>query len=100
MLVTSLDYSDYVGRVAIGKVFAGQLTQAQPVTVIDKQGDHTPAEGGPVVRVRGLAKKRADEVEAGDICAVVGLDPVDIGDTIACPESPARCRSWRSTSRR
>jgi len=89
MLVTSLEYSDYVGRVAVGKVFAGQLAQAQPVTVIDKQGRHTQQKVVQLYEYQGLGKKRAEEVQAGDICAVAGLDPVDIGDTIACPDEPS-----------
>jgi GTP-binding protein len=89
MLVTTLEYSDYVGRVAIGKVFAGRLTQAQPVTVIDKQGRHTQQKIVQLYEFEGLGKKRAIDVQAGDICAVAGLDPVDIGDTIACPDKPS-----------
>jgi GTP-binding protein len=88
MLVTSLDYSDYVGRVAIGKVFAGTLTQAQAVTVIDKQGVHTLQKVVQLYDFEGLGKRRTEEVRAGDICAVAGLDPVDIGDTVACSDSP------------
>ncbi len=89
MLVTTLEYSDYVGRVAIGKVFAGRLTQAQPVTVIDKDGRHTLQKVVQLYEFEGLGKKRALEVQAGDICAVAGLEPVDIGDTIACPDEPS-----------
>jgi GTP-binding protein len=89
MLVTSLEYSDYVGRVAVGKVFAGKLIQAQPVTVIDKHGRHTQQKVVQLYEYEGLGKKRALEVQAGDICAVAGLDPVDIGDTIACPDEPS-----------
>jgi GTP-binding protein len=89
MLVTSLEYSDYVGRVAVGKVFAGTLTQAQPVTVIDKQGNHTQQKVVQLYEFEGISKRRALEVDAGDICAVAGLDPVDIGDTIACPDEPS-----------
>ena len=89
MLVTSLEYSDYVGRVVIGKVFAGRLIQAQPVAVIDKQGRHTQQKVVQLYEFEGLGKKRATEVEAGDICAVAGLDPIDIGDTIACPDEPS-----------
>ncbi len=89
MLVTSLEYSDYVGRVAIGKVFAGTLTQAQPVTVIDKEGKHTQQKVVQLYEFKGLSKTKALIVQAGDICAVAGLDPVDIGDTIACPDSPS-----------
>ncbi len=89
MLVTTLEYSDYVGRVAIGKVFAGRLTQAQPVTVIDKDGRHTQQKIVQLYEFEGLGKKRALDAQAGDICAVAGLDPVDIGDTIACPDEPS-----------
>jgi len=89
MLVTTLEYSDYVGRVAIGKVFAGRLTQSQGVTVIDKQGRHTQQKVVQLYRFGGLGKKPAADVQAGDICAVAGLDPVDIGDTIACPDEPS-----------
>ncbi|NLH40288.1 MAG: translational GTPase TypA [Planctomycetes bacterium] len=88
MLVTSLEYSDYVGRVGIGKVFAGRMQQGQPVTVIDKQGRHTQQKVVQLYEYERLGKKRAEEVQAGDICAVAGLDPVDIGDTIACPDEP------------
>ncbi|MBN1360813.1 MAG: translational GTPase TypA [Sedimentisphaerales bacterium] len=89
MLVTTLEYSDYVGRVAIGKLFAGRLTQAQPVTVIDKRGRHTQQKVIQLFEFERLGKKRATEVQAGDICAVAGLDPIDIGDTIACPDEPS-----------
>jgi GTP-binding protein len=89
MLVTSLEYSDYVGRVAIGKVFGGRLTQAQPVTVIDNQGRHTQQKVVQLYAFEGLGKSRVLSVEAGDICAVAGLDPVDIGNTIACPDRPS-----------
>ena len=89
MLVTSLDYSDYVGRIAVGRIFAGKLTQAQPVTVIDRDGHHTQQKVIQLYEFEGLAKQRATEVQAGDICAVVGLDPVDIGNTIACPDEPS-----------
>ncbi len=89
MLVTTLEYSDYVGRVAIGKVFAGRLAQAQPVTVIDKDGRHTQQKVVQLYEFEGLGKKRALDAQAGDICAVAGLDPVDIGDTIACSDEPS-----------
>jgi GTP-binding protein len=89
MLVTTLEYSDYVGRIAIGKVFAGRLVQAQSVTVIDKQGYYTKQKVLQLYEFEGLGKKQASDVQAGDICAVAGLDPVDIGDTIACLDEPS-----------
>ncbi len=89
MLVTALEYSDYVGRVAVGKIFSGRLTQAQSVTVIDNQGCYTQQKVVQLYTFEGLGKTRVVSVEAGDICAVAGLNPVDIGNTIACPDRPS-----------
>jgi len=90
MLVTSLDYSDYVGRIAIGRVFAGRLIDGQPVTVIDTEGRHTQQKILQIHQFQGLGKKHTASVEAGDICAISGLDPVDIGNTIACADKPSQ----------
>jgi len=89
MLVTTLDQSEYVGKIAIGRVFAGSVTQAQWVTVIDRQGLHTQQKIVQLYEFDGLGKKPALRIEAGDICAIAGLDPVDIGNTIACPDKPS-----------
>ncbi len=89
MLVTSLDRSDYVGRIAIGRVFSGTVRQAQQITVIDKQGRHTQQKIVQLYTFDGLGKKPVDLIEAGDICAIAGLDPVDIGNTIACADNPS-----------
>jgi GTP-binding protein len=88
MLVTTLEYSDYVGKIAIGKIFAGEITEAQKVTVINRQGKHTQQKIVQIYQFDGLGKKKASIMKAGDICAVAGLNPVDIGDTIACPDEP------------
>lgn len=89
MLVTSLDYSDYVGRIAIGRLFAGRLMDGQPVTVIDRDGRHTQQKIMQIHQFEGLSKKHTLTVQAGDICAISGLDPIDIGNTIACPDEPS-----------
>ena len=89
LLVTSLDYSDYVGRIAIGRVFAGTICQGQPVTVIDRDGKHTQQKVLQLHQFHGLGKKQVDMVEAGDICTISGLDPIDFGNTIACPDEPS-----------
>jgi len=90
MLVTNQEYSDYVGRIAIGRVFAGQINEDQRVTVIDSEGLHTQQKVMQIHQFYGLGRKRASSVQAGDICAISGLDPVEIGDTIACADKPSR----------
>ncbi|MFC1678028.1 translational GTPase TypA [Planctomycetota bacterium] len=89
MLVTNLEYSDYVGRIAIGRVFAGQLSESQLVTVIDADGLHTQQKVMHIHLFHGLGRKQVDSVSAGDICAISGLDPIEIGNTIACAENPS-----------
>ncbi|MFP4145170.1 MAG: translational GTPase TypA [Phycisphaeraceae bacterium] len=89
MLITTLDYSDFVGRIAIGRVFAGRLQKGQDVTVIGKAGEHSRQRAQQLFQFEGLGRREVDVVEAGDICAVVGLDEVDIGNTLADPERPA-----------
>ena len=90
MLVTSQEYSDYVGRIAIGRVFAGQISEGQKVAVIDSEGLHTQQEVMHIHQFYGLGRKRASNIQAGDIGAISGLDPVEIGDTIACADKPSR----------
>jgi len=87
-LVTSLDYNDYVGRIGIGRVFAGTLRPAEAVTVINRAGVHSDQQIGQVLRFEGLGRREVDAIEAGDLFAVVGLEQVDIGDTLADPDDP------------
>jgi GTP-binding protein len=89
MLVTTLDYSDYVGRIAIGRIFAGSVRQAEAVTIIDTNGRHTLQKIIQLYEFDGLGKRPAVLCEAGDICAIAGFDPIDIGNTIACADQPA-----------
>ena len=95
MLITTLDYSEYVGRIGIGRVFAGQIGPGQAVTVIDRHGRHRDGRVGQVLRFHGLGRAEAEVVSAGDLCAVVGLEEVDIGDTLADPEAPEALPSLR-----
>ncbi len=90
MLVTNQEYSDYVGRIAIGRVFAGQIAEGERVTVIDKNGLHTQQKVLQIHQFYGLGRKRVPNIQAGDICAISGLDPVEIGDTIACADKPSQ----------
>jgi len=87
-LITTLDYNDYVGRIGVGRVFAGTLRTATTVAVIDRQGNQTLQKIGQLFRFDGLGRKEVDHIDVGDLCAVVGLKRVDIGDTLADAEHP------------
>jgi GTP-binding protein len=88
MLITTLDYSDYVGRIGIGRVYAGTLTAGQRVTVIRRDGTHAQEQITELFGFDGLGRKKVEKVVAGDICAVVGLESADIGNTIADVDNP------------
>jgi GTP-binding protein len=88
MLITTLDYSDYVGRIGIGRVFAGILRVGQPVAVLKRDGKRVNSRVGKLLQFEGLKRVEVEAVPAGDLCAVVGLDSVDIGDTIADFDNP------------
>jgi GTP-binding protein len=90
MLVTSIEYSDYVGKIAVGRIFAGRITEGQPVTVIDKEGLHTLQKAMQIHQFDGLGRKQVPSAQAGDICTISGLDPIDIGSTIACADNPSQ----------
>ncbi len=89
MLVTTLDYNDYVGRIGIGRVFGGTLRTNSPIAVAKADGAQHIRQIGELYVFDGLGRQKVDEVVAGDICAVVGLESVDIGDTLTDPERPA-----------
>jgi len=95
VLITNLDWSDYVGRIGIGRVFAGTLRAGQTVVTIDRAGGQTRQKVGQLLRFEGLGRQEVDHIEAGDICAVVGLEKVDIGDTLADPAHPVALPSMR-----
>jgi GTP-binding protein len=88
MLITTLDYSDYVGRIGIGRVFAGTISAGHDVTVMHRDGTQRKDRVGELFVFDGLGRQKVDHVVAGDICAVVGLESVDIGNTIAGLENP------------
>ena len=88
MLITSLDYSDYVGRIGIGRVFAGELKSGQTVLTIDRFGTQTRQKVAQIFRFERLGRVEVDHIDVGDICAVVGLEKIDIGDTLTDPENP------------
>ena len=88
MLVTTLDYSDYVGRIGIGRVFAGTLRAGQTVMSINRLGERSLQKAAQLYRFEGLGRLEVDHIDVGDICAVVGLEQVDIGDTLCDPNDP------------
>jgi GTP-binding protein len=88
MQVTTLDYSDYVGRIAIGRVHKGVIQRRQRVAVVDHLGEVARRQVAGLYAFEGLERVEVDEVAAGDLCAVVGLEPIEIGDTIADADEP------------
>lgn len=88
MLVTTLDYSDYVGRIGIGRVFRGKLDKNDSLSIIKRNGTIHKVAIKQLFVFEGLERKEVDEVVAGDICAIVGIEDIDIGDTIADSENP------------
>jgi GTP-binding protein len=88
-LITTLDYNDYVGRIGIGRVFAGTLRSGQDITVIDRHGQRTKQRIGQLLRFVGLGRQAVDHIDVGDLFAVVGLEQVEIGDTLTDLLQPA-----------
>ncbi len=86
--ITTLDYNDYVGRIGIGRVFAGTLQARADVVVIDAHGRHIRQRVDQIFRFDGLGRKEVERIVAGDLFAVVGLEQFGIGDTIADPDHP------------
>jgi GTP-binding protein len=88
MQITSLDYSSFVGRIAVGRVHRGVIKENQPVTLIKRDGKMVKSRVKELYIFEGLGKIKTTEVRSGDICAVVGIEGFDIGDTIADFEAP------------
>lgn len=86
--ITSLDFSSYVGRIAIGKLSRGGLTEGMPVTLVRNAGGQTRGRVKELYVFEGLGRQKVAAVQAGDLCAVVGLDDFQIGDTVADFEQP------------
>jgi len=89
MQITSLDYSSYVGRIAVGRLTRGTLEQNQPVTLVKRDGSFVKSRIKELFVFEGLGKEKTKEkVHAGEICAVLGVEDFEIGDTIADAENP------------
>ena len=88
MLITSLDYSSYTGRIAVGRVHRGTLKEGMNVTIAHRDGAQEKTKIKELHVFDGMGQKKVEEVHSGDICAVVGLEQFEIGDTICDFENP------------
>jgi GTP-binding protein len=88
MQITSLDYSSFVGRIAVGRVYRGTVKENMPVSLVKRDGTIKKMRTKELFVFDGLGKKKVESVEAGDIAALTGIEGFDIGDTIADFENP------------
>ena len=88
MLITSLDYSSYTGRIAVGRVHRGTLKEGQNVTICHRDGTSEKTRIKEIHTFEGMGHRKIDQMESGDICAVIGLENFEIGDTICDFEQP------------
>ena len=88
LLITSLDYSSYTGRIAVGRVHRGTLAEGMNVTISHRDGKLEKTKIKEIHVFEGMGQKKVEEVHSGDICAIVGLENFEIGDTICDSENP------------
>lgn len=88
MLITSLDFSSFVGRIAIGRLQRGELKTGMQISLVKRDNSVVKSKIKELYTFEGLGRKKVDEVQVGDICAIVGLEGFEIGDTIADLENP------------
>ena len=88
MQITTLDYNDYVGRIGIGRVHRGTLEANKPIAVGKRDGTVGPASLKQIFTFEGIGRRQVDKVECGDLCAVVGIEGIDISDTVTDANAP------------
>ncbi|MDR3251679.1 MAG: translational GTPase TypA [Tannerella sp.] len=88
MLITSLDYSNYLGRIAVGRIHRGALREGQDVALCKRDGTMTRSKIKEIDVFEGLGRKKVDSVPSGDICALIGIESFEIGETIADINTP------------
>jgi GTP-binding protein len=88
MLVTMLDYDNYLGRIAVGRIFYGTVSSNDRVVLVARDGRHEPCRVTKILKYRGLLRVPVDEAMAGDIISLAGIENVQVGSTIASPENP------------
>ena len=86
--IATLDYSNFVGRIGIGRVYRGRIDLRRPLSIIKRDGRIEPAQVKQLFTFEGLGRQETDIVECGDLCAVVGISDIDISDTICDAENP------------
>ena len=93
MLITSLDFSSYTGRIAIGRLHRGLLKENMQVSLVKRDGTTSKTKIKELYVFEGLGKRKVEEIQPGDICAIVGLEGFEIGDTVADIENPEGLKS-------
>ncbi|MBQ0769225.1 MAG: translational GTPase TypA [Bizionia sp.] len=93
MLITSLDFSSFTGRIAIGRLQRGSLVEGQQISLVKRDGSIKKAKIKELFIFEGLGRKKVESVQTGDICAVTGIEGFEIGDTIADLENPEGLKS-------
>jgi len=93
MLITSLDFSSFTGRIAIGRVQRGNIVEGQQIALVKRDGTITKSRIKEVFIFEGLGRKKVKSVQTGDICAIIGVEGFEIGDTISDIENPEGLKS-------
>ncbi|WP_282031334.1 translational GTPase TypA [Winogradskyella eximia] len=93
MLITSLDFSSFTGRIAIGRVQRGNIVEGQQIALVKRDGTVIKSRVKEVFIFEGLGRKKVERVETGDICALVGVEGFEIGDTVSDIENPEGLKS-------
>jgi GTP-binding protein len=93
MLITAIDHSNYIGRIAIGKVHRGTIKEGDMVALMSRNGDIKKSRIKEIFVIEGLIRQKVSEVESGEICAISGIESFDIGDTITDAEFPEKMAS-------
>ena len=93
MLITSLDFSSFTGRIAIGRVQRGNIVEGQQIALVKRDGTVTKSRIKEVFVFEGLGRKKVQSVQTGDICALVGVEGFEIGDTVSDLENPEGLKS-------
>ncbi|MEM8845653.1 MAG: translational GTPase TypA [Bacteroidota bacterium] len=93
MLITSLDFSSFTGRIAIGRLQRGTLKEGQQISLVKRDGSIIKTRVKELFTFEGLGRQKVQEVVAGDICAIVGMEGFEIGDTVADFENPEKLKT-------